>query len=81
MRNRDYALKLVNDVNALCGYSNRYSIHETPQKMALFCKQGDLDRNDSGWMTPIQMVSFLQGFLVGADSISRRSARTTSIFA
>jgi hypothetical protein len=73
MRNRPLARALLEDVNAICTYVDRYSLHENHWGMALFCKQGQLDRNDSGWLPPEAMVSFLSGFLVGYDTARRRT--------
>lgn len=75
--------KLVNDLNTTCGYSGRYTLMQRTrhvnssvdsyQSWAIMKKEGALDRNVSGWGTPLQLRFWVLGHLEGYDACLRRS--------
>lgn len=73
---------LVNAVNALDGYSNRYRVvmhaerkDGEARRMMLVKAEGPLDRRESQWLLPGEMASFLQGFIAGHNAATRRIVR------
>ena len=71
---------LVSKLNTSCGYSGRYTlIRRIPGippdhgRWAIMKKEGQLDRNVSGWATPLQLRFWVQGHLEGYSAHERRS--------
>lgn len=68
---------LVTDLNTACGYSGRYTLirRSAPPHSgwAIMKKEGALDRNVSGWGTPLQLRFWVLGHLEGYDACLRRS--------
>ena len=73
---------LLDTLNSLDGYSNRYRVvmHAERQsgearRVMLVKAEGKLDRRETGWILPDEMLSFLQGFIAGHNAAHRRVIR------
>ena len=69
--------KLVSKLDTTCGYSGRYTLIQrvttSYQSWAIMKKEGQLDRNVSGWATPLQLRFWVLGHLEGYSAHERRS--------
>ena len=71
--------KLVSDLNTQAGYAGRYTLVQRQRSSivhtgnwAIMKKEGQLDRNVSGWATPLQLIYWVNGHLEGFSAHSRR---------
>ncbi len=69
--------KLVEKLNTDCGYCGRYTLvqrtYNSHQNWAIMKKEGALDRNVSGWGTPLQLKFWVLGHLEGYSAHARRA--------
>ena len=78
---------LVSKLNTACGYSGRYTLVRRIAGVppdhggwAIMKKEGQLDRNVSGWATPLQLRFWVQGHLEGFDACLRRGPERLDTF-
>lgn len=73
---------LVDALNRQAGFTNRYRLvlsltrnRGEARKVRLVKAVGPLDANETTWLTPTEMASYLDGFMAGFATHVRRAHR------